>query len=67
MPCVLPAIVVAAYGIGEIGITGIGAAVANAGHNATGGRIRQLPIIPDTLIRAVSLLADGLAPKARAH
>jgi xanthine dehydrogenase YagR molybdenum-binding subunit len=31
-------------GIGEIGITGVGAAVANAVFNATGKRVRELPI-----------------------
>lgn len=33
-----------ARGIGEIGITGVGAAVANAVYNATGVRVRDLPI-----------------------
>jgi xanthine dehydrogenase YagR molybdenum-binding subunit len=36
-----------ARGIGEIGITGVGAAVANAVYNATGRRIRDLPITLD--------------------
>ncbi|MGH2859392.1 MAG: xanthine dehydrogenase family protein molybdopterin-binding subunit, partial [Solirubrobacteraceae bacterium] len=39
-------------GIGEIGIVGTAAAVANAVHNATGIRIRDLPITPDRLLRA---------------
>jgi len=39
-----------ARGIGEIGITGTGAAVANAIHNATGKRIRDLPITLDKLL-----------------
>ncbi|CAO3401952.1 xanthine dehydrogenase family protein molybdopterin-binding subunit [Azospirillum palustre] len=39
-----------ARGIGEIGITGVGAAVANAVHNATGKRIRDLPITLDKLM-----------------
>jgi xanthine dehydrogenase YagR molybdenum-binding subunit len=39
-----------ARGIGEIGITGVGAAVANAVFNATGKRIRDLPITLDKLI-----------------
>lgn len=39
-----------ARGIGEIGITGITAAIANAIYNATGKRIRDLPITPDKLI-----------------
>ena len=37
-------------GIGEIGITGAAAAVANAVFHATGKRIRQLPITPDRLL-----------------
>ncbi len=37
-------------GVGEIGITGIAAAVANAVYNATGKRIRALPITPDKLL-----------------
>ena len=36
-----------AHGIGEIGITGVGAAVANAVFNATGKRVRDLPITLD--------------------
>ncbi len=39
-----------AHGIGEIGITGVGAAVANAVFNATGKRVRDLPITLDKLI-----------------
>jgi xanthine dehydrogenase YagR molybdenum-binding subunit len=39
-----------AHGIGEIGITGTGAAVANAVYNATGRRIRDLPITLDKLM-----------------
>ena len=39
-----------ARGIGEIGITGVGAAVANAIYNATGRRIRELPITLDKLL-----------------
>jgi xanthine dehydrogenase YagR molybdenum-binding subunit len=38
------------HGIGEIGITGVGAAVANAIYNATGKRIRELPITLDKLL-----------------
>lgn len=37
-------------GAGEIGITGVAAAIANAVYNATGIRIRDLPITPDKLI-----------------
>jgi len=39
-----------AHGIGEIGITGVAAAVANAVYNATGVRVRDLPITLDTLM-----------------
>ncbi|HZU32066.1 MAG TPA: xanthine dehydrogenase family protein molybdopterin-binding subunit, partial [Candidatus Angelobacter sp.] len=39
-----------ARGIGEIGITGTGAAIANAIYHATGKRVRDLPITPDKLI-----------------
>jgi xanthine dehydrogenase YagR molybdenum-binding subunit len=37
-------------GMGEVGIVGFAAAVANAVYNATGKRIRELPITPDKLI-----------------
>ncbi|HEX4228863.1 MAG TPA: xanthine dehydrogenase family protein molybdopterin-binding subunit [Bryobacteraceae bacterium] len=37
-------------GIGEIGITGAAAAIANAIFHATGKRVRDLPITPDKLI-----------------
>jgi xanthine dehydrogenase YagR molybdenum-binding subunit len=39
-----------ARGIGEIGITGTGAAIANAIYNACGKRIRELPITLDKLM-----------------
>ncbi|MGY1706097.1 xanthine dehydrogenase family protein molybdopterin-binding subunit [Geodermatophilus sp. SYSU D00697] len=38
-------------GIGEIGITGAAAAVANGYWHATGRRIRDLPITPDAFFR----------------
>ena len=37
-------------GIGEVGIVGVAAAVANAIFNATGKRVRELPITPDKLL-----------------
>jgi xanthine dehydrogenase YagR molybdenum-binding subunit len=40
-----------AKGIGEIGITGTAAAIANAVHHATGIRVRDLPIRLDKLLR----------------
>ena len=39
-----------AKGIGEIGITGSAAAIANAVYHATGRRVRELPITPDKLL-----------------
>ncbi|HEY3276345.1 MAG TPA: xanthine dehydrogenase family protein molybdopterin-binding subunit [Syntrophorhabdaceae bacterium] len=37
-------------GLGEIGIVGVAAAIANAVFHATGTRIRDLPITPDKLL-----------------
>jgi xanthine dehydrogenase YagR molybdenum-binding subunit len=37
-------------GIGEVAIVGVAAAIANAIFNATGKRIRELPITPDKLL-----------------
>jgi xanthine dehydrogenase YagR molybdenum-binding subunit len=37
-------------GIGELGATGVDAAVADAVYHATGRRIRELPITPDKLV-----------------
>ncbi len=39
-----------ARGVGEIGITGASAAVANAIYHATGKRIREAPLTPDKLL-----------------
>ena len=39
-----------ARGIGEIGITGVAAAIANAAFNATGKRVRDLPLTPDKFL-----------------
>jgi xanthine dehydrogenase YagR molybdenum-binding subunit len=41
---------IGAKGVGEIGITGIGAAIANAVYHATGKRVRDLPITLDKLL-----------------
>ena len=37
-------------GVGELGLCGAAAAIANAVYNATGKRIRTLPITPDKLL-----------------
>jgi xanthine dehydrogenase YagR molybdenum-binding subunit len=42
-------------GIGEIGIVGTAAAVANAVHHATGVRFRALPLRPDRVLSALLL------------
>jgi xanthine dehydrogenase YagR molybdenum-binding subunit len=39
-------------GIGEIGITGAAAAISNAVYNATGKRVRDLPITLDKIMQA---------------
>ncbi len=41
---------IGARGIGEIGVTGVAAAIANAVFNATGKRLRDLPLTPDKVI-----------------
>jgi xanthine dehydrogenase YagR molybdenum-binding subunit len=43
-----------AKGIGEIGIVGTAAAVGNAVYDATGVRVRELPIVPARLVTAWS-------------
>ncbi|HEY0574529.1 MAG TPA: hypothetical protein VGD73_10535 [Pseudonocardia sp.] len=49
---VLPArrVQAGANGLGELVIVGVAAAIANAVFNATGKRIRDLPITLDTLL-----------------
>ncbi len=37
-------------GIGEVGIAGVAGAIANAVFNATGKRVRDLPLTPDKLL-----------------
>lgn len=41
-----------AKGMGEVGIIGAAPAIANAIYNATGKRLRQLPITPDKILLA---------------
>jgi xanthine dehydrogenase YagR molybdenum-binding subunit len=45
-----------AKGVGELGICGIAAAVANAVYNATGVRVRDYPITLDKLITKMPLV-----------
>ena len=46
-----------AKGVGELGICGVGAAVANAVYNATGVRVRDYPVTLDKLLKAMPALA----------
>jgi xanthine dehydrogenase YagR molybdenum-binding subunit len=46
-----------AKGVGELGLCGVGAAIANAIHNATGIRVRDYPITLDKLIERLPQLA----------
>jgi xanthine dehydrogenase YagR molybdenum-binding subunit len=46
-----------AKGVGELGLCGVGAAIANAIHNATGVRVRDYPITLDKLIDRLPELA----------
>ena len=39
-----------AKGVGELGVCGVSAAIANAIYNATGVRVRDYPITLDKLI-----------------
>jgi xanthine dehydrogenase YagR molybdenum-binding subunit len=41
---------IGARGVGEITITGVAPAIANAIFHATGRRVRELPITPDKLL-----------------
>ncbi|MNT34820.1 Xanthine dehydrogenase molybdenum-binding subunit [compost metagenome] len=39
-----------AKGVGELGLCGVGAAIANAIYNATGARVRDYPITLEKLL-----------------
>ena len=43
-----------ARGVGEIGNTGIAAAIGNAIYHATGARVREFPITPEKIMEALS-------------
>ena len=45
-------------GVGELGICGTGAAIANAIYNATGVRLRDYPMTPDKVLEG--LIAKGM-------
>jgi xanthine dehydrogenase YagR molybdenum-binding subunit len=44
-------------GVGEIGQVGVAAAIANAVHNATGRRIRELPLAAELVMDPVRIPA----------
>jgi xanthine dehydrogenase YagR molybdenum-binding subunit len=46
-----------AKGLGELGVCGAGAAVANAIYNATGVRVREFPITLDKVLPALPVVA----------
>ena len=46
-----------AKGVGELGICGVSAAVANAVYNATGVRVRDYPITLDKLLERLPAVA----------
>ena len=52
-----------AKGVGELGLCGVGAAIANAIYNATGARVRDYPITLDKLLS--KLPRQGMPPSTR--
>jgi xanthine dehydrogenase YagR molybdenum-binding subunit len=46
--------VLGSKGLGELGICGAGAAVANAVYNACGARVREYPITLDKVLPALT-------------
>jgi xanthine dehydrogenase YagR molybdenum-binding subunit len=46
-----------AKGLGELGVCGAGAAIANAIYNATGVRVREFPITLDKVLPALPVIA----------
>ncbi|MGK5060535.1 aldehyde oxidoreductase molybdenum-binding subunit PaoC [Janthinobacterium sp. LB2P49] len=47
-----------AKGVGELGICGVAAAIANAVYNATGVRVREYPVTLDKLLAKLPVSAD---------
>jgi xanthine dehydrogenase YagR molybdenum-binding subunit len=54
-----------ARGLGELGICGSGAAVANAVYNASGVRIREFPISLETVLPGLPQLEDAAGSRNR--
>jgi CO/xanthine dehydrogenase Mo-binding subunit len=52
-----------AKGVGETGTLTVSAAIANAIHDAAGIRIRELPITPEKVLRALASRNQGATPK----
>ncbi len=52
-----------AKGVGETGTLTVSAAIANAIHDATGVRIRDLPITPERVLRALAEKSQAAKPK----
>ena len=49
-----------AKGLGELGLCGVGAAVANAIYNAIGMRVRDYPVTLDKLIAELPEVAQSI-------
>ncbi|WP_312181997.1 hypothetical protein, partial [Pantoea sp. CTOTU46764] len=45
-----------AKGVGELGLCGVSAAIANAIYNATGVRVRDYPVTLDKLLKGLPAL-----------
>lgn len=54
-------------GIGEVGIVGVAAAIANAVYNATGARFREAPVTLDRVNGFAELLIGGLRSYRVSH
>lgn len=49
---------IGARGIGELGATGVAAAIANAVYDAVGVRVREVPVLPSHIINGLAALSD---------
>jgi xanthine dehydrogenase YagR molybdenum-binding subunit len=52
---------IGAKGIGELGATGVAAAIANAIYDAIGVRVREVPILPSHILEGLRRLEGGNA------